>query len=90
MSDFHRTMDRKLWAVLRLKVFKRDGYRCTKCNFPGRLECDHVIPVGKGGNKYALTNLATLCRHCHLEKTRTENEKEPSGWQKFLAGMLLK
>ena len=90
MSNFHKTMDRRRWAVLRQKVFKRDGYRCCLCHHPGRLECDHVKPVDKGGLKYALTNLQTLCRDCHIKKTQQENEKEPSGWQKFVAGMLLK
>ena len=90
MSNFHKTIDRKRWAVLRRKVFERDGHRCVLCHHSGRLECDHRKPVINGGEKYALNNLQTLCRNCHLVKTQQENQKEPSTWQKFVVGMLIR
>lgn len=90
MSDFYKTIDRKRWAVLRRKVFERDGYRCVDCHHSGRLECDHIVPRAKGGEKYLLSNLATRCRNCHIAKTQKENQKEPSTWQKFVIGMLLR
>ena len=63
------------WKVLRLAVFQRDGFRCVKCGRPGRLECDHIRPIKDGGERYAMSNLQTLCRACHFAKTAKENGK---------------
>ena len=46
---------------LRIKVFKRDGYRCQICGRSAKedgvaLEVDHIVPVSKGG-KTELSNL---------------------------------
>ena len=42
--------DNYMWANIRLKVFKRDNFRCFKCKrfFQykiGQLECDHIKPI---------------------------------------------
>lgn len=63
----------KAWAVVRRVVFERDGYRCTMCGVPGRLECDHIEPIEKGGDWFALDNLRTLCRSCHVRVSRQES-----------------
>lgn len=58
------------WKSLRLKVFKRDGYRCQNCNATGgpsgsaELHAHHIVPKSKGGTNQA-TNLKTLCSDCH-------------------------
>ena len=65
----------KAWAILRLAVLTRDGYRCVKCGRAGRLEVDHIRPIKNGGERYSMANLQTLCRTCHFKKTGQENEK---------------
>jgi len=60
----------------RLRVLKRDNYRCVKC---GRspathrivLHIDHVKPFSKGGNNN-IENLQTLCSKCNLGKGNDE------------------
>src|SRR5689334_5319524 len=38
------------WRILRAAAFARDDYTCQYCGARGgRLECDHVIPVSRGG-----------------------------------------
>ena len=61
------------WKAVRLAVFDRDGWRCCACGGPGRLECDHVDPLQRGGDPFDMDNLQTLCRGCHIAKTRREN-----------------
>ena len=62
----------KRWKRLRWVVFARDNYRCVACGKAGRLECDHVEPIRNGGDWYRLDNLQTLCRGCHIQKTKKE------------------
>ena len=66
-------IDRKRWGLLRQIILDRDGHRCRSCGRPGRLEVDHVRPIQDGGDKYNPANLQLLCRHCHHDKTRSEN-----------------
>ena len=81
------------WALLRLKVFERDGWRCVSCGRAGRLECDHVKPLADGGDPWDMDNLQSLCRGCHVEKTRqeAENRRElpPGGraWRALVRSM---
>lgn len=63
------------WKVVRRQVFDRDGWRCTRCGRVGRLECDHVVPVARGGAPFALSNLRTLCRGCHVRETGCANRR---------------
>ena len=54
----------------------------------GALECDHVTPQYRGGDPYDLANLQTLCRACHIDKTRGERERPDPGrdaWRELLA-----
>lgn len=66
------------WQRVRRAVFVRDGWRCVLCGRAGRLEADHIRPVAKGGDWFALSNLRTLCRSCHVAKTRAANTRPPS------------
>lgn len=53
---------------LKLKVFKRDGYKCRYCgSMQTPLHCDHVYPQSKGGETTA-RNLVTACKSCNLKK----------------------
>ena len=78
MSRLHTPIGGRVWAALRRRVFRRDGYRCRACGRPGRLECDHVVPLRQGGPLLHVDNLQTLCRSCHIEKTRSENRRAPT------------
>ena len=42
------------------------------------MEVDHVVPLDKGGDPWALDNLQALCRGCHIEKTAAENRRPPT------------
>ena len=53
---------------LRWKVFSRDDFTCVACGASGvPLECDHIVPVSKGGVTEE-GNLQTLCEPCNLRK----------------------
>lgn len=56
------------WRERRENVFRRDDYTCEYCgDRGGKLECDHVVPVSKGGsNEYS--NLVTACFKCNRSK----------------------
>jgi 5-methylcytosine-specific restriction protein A len=72
-----------LWVEFRLKVFERDGWICKKCGKPvsespywnkgtEKAECDHIIPLFKGGKEFDMENLQTLCSRCHNKKSAKE------------------
>jgi 5-methylcytosine-specific restriction endonuclease McrA len=64
------------WAKLRKAVFERDNYTCRYCGARGvRLECDHVIPISRGGSN-DMDNLATACLPCN----RSKRDKMLSEW----------
>ena len=80
---------RRQWAKVRRLVLDRDGWRCQTCGKVWRLECDHIIPLEKGGAVYDLANLQTLCRGCHIAKSRAERMARPPSrevkeWQRYL------
>jgi hypothetical protein len=66
------------WAVIRLGVFQRDDFTCRYCGAHGvPLECDHVIPLSRGGTNER-KNLVTACRPCNgMKSDRTPQEM---GW----------
>ena len=66
------------WAVVRLYIFQRDNFTCRYCGASGvALECDHVIPVSKGGSNEK-SNLVTSCRTCN--RTKADKTPEEMGW----------
>ena len=92
MSRHHRPLvNSRRWLAVRRAVLDRDGWRCTSCGAPGALECDHVRPLRRGGDPYDMANLQTLCRACHIAKTRRENTrpKTPAElrWKALVATM---
>lgn len=65
--------DRQINDAVKREVLRRDGYKCTECNWshdewnrsdPRHLELHHVMPHVKGG-KNTKENLITLCTVCH-------------------------
>ena len=92
MSLAHRDLTKtRRWQAVRRQVFMRDNFRCCHCGKPGALECDHVTPLQRqpGQDAWDLNGLQTLCRGCHVEKTRRENKRElgpkASAWKALLA-----
>ena len=89
MSRHHRRLNATRWARVRRAVLERDGWRCRVCGRAGRLECDHVTPLDKGGDAWDPDNLQAICRRCHIEKTVSENGRPPTpaeaAWQAFVA-----
>jgi len=64
------------WSQTRLRIFARDRYQCRYCkSFAVRLECDHVIPVSRGGSNDD-KNLVTGCFSCN----RSKRDKLLSEW----------
>ena len=72
-------INRRRWGAARMQALVRDGWRCRGC---GRFahEVDHTTPVSRGGDRYNLSNLQTLCGGrggCHAKKTARENGSVP-------------
>lgn len=66
-----------IWRALRDEVFARDHYTCTYCGeYGGRLECDHVMPVARGGS-HNVGNLTTCCLRCN----RAKRDQLPQEWR---------
>ena len=74
MSLHHTHLNARRWAAVRRQVLDSANWRCAAC---GRYanEVDHIVPLRKGGDAWALDNLQALCRRCHIEKTATENRR---------------
>ena len=52
------------WDTIRKQVYARDGNRCVMCGKKGRLHAHHIVPVRISHNN-SLSNLVSLCEHCH-------------------------
>lgn len=57
----------KIPAVVRLAVYKRDGWACLSCGTGDDLTLDHLLPWSLGGADTE-DNLQTLCRPCNSRK----------------------
>lgn len=65
------------WRVIRDRIFRRDDYTCHYCGERGRkLECDHVMPVARGG-RHDDDNLVTACFACN----RSKRDKTVEEWR---------
>ncbi len=66
------------WSEIRSYVFERDDYTCAYCGLRGvKLECDHVVPVSRGGSNHT-DNLVTSCFRCNRDKgTKLLSEWRP-------------
>lgn len=81
MSRHHAALDARRWARARRAALERDGWRCTACGRPGRLEVHHAEALEDGGEPYALSNLRTLCRGCHAEHHRPPVPPAVAAWR---------
>jgi len=79
-----------MWSSIVADIFERDNYTCLNCGYKttiysdcfgqehkivDQLECDHIIPVALGGDPLDKSNMQTLCKKCHREKTKKDIEK---------------
>lgn len=72
------------WVKRRERILQRDCGLCQECKRQGRLKAvgdkpysayvDHIIPKFEGGTDDD-SNLETLCRTCHTEKTNREKNR---------------
>lgn len=61
------------WDSARSYVLLRDRYTCQVCGTRTRarsLDVDHIVEIADGGAALEYSNLRTVCRSCHREKTR--------------------
>ena len=70
-SRHYQALHRRRWEAVRLSVLERDGWRCTRCGKPGKLEVHHKQTLAAGGSPYDPANLETNCRECHIDLHRT-------------------
>ena len=75
-SPSRRGYDRR-WRKVRRLALARDNHLCQDHARRGVLvegnEVDHVVPVSRGGSRFDLGNLETLCGSCHARKTARED-----------------
>lgn len=80
MSAVHH--DRR-WPAVRLAAKRRDDWKCVRCGRRGRLEVDHIKPARHEPERaFDIDAVQTLCRACHLEKSRHEAGRETTPEQK--------
>ena len=63
----------RVWNALRRKVIRLAGWKCSRCGKAGRLEVHHIVPIAKGGARFALKNLEVICRRCHFDEHKSSN-----------------
>ena len=85
MSRLTHRLDKRRWERVRRAAFERDGWRCTRCKRPGRLEAHHVKELRDGGAAYDLANVKTLCRACHVALHRPKLSAERQAWRDVLS-----
>ena len=85
MSRNHRNhLNTRRWAAFRRAIFERDCWRCVRCSAPGRLECHHPHRLEDGGAPYDPGNARAICRNCHIEEHRPDEEPGVAAWKKLL------
>ncbi len=65
------------YAKNRQHRFERAHGRCEFCGDPlqpGSWQCDHLIPISKGGTN-DISNLRVLCLACHKAKTAEDRRR---------------
>jgi 5-methylcytosine-specific restriction endonuclease McrA len=60
-------------TALKLRVWRRDGFKCLDCGSVDHLSVDHIRPRSLGGSD-DFDNLQTLCRRCNSRKGKKERD----------------
>jgi len=71
-SAARKARGRHAWRLARTAARQRDGQRCRQCGSSKELAVHHITPISEGGERFALSNLITLCRDCHNARHRGE------------------
>jgi len=66
------------WKETRRRQLTAVPY-CEECRREGRLTkatmVDHMVPIAQGGERYAPSNLQSLCYSCHSKKSILEGSR---------------
>lgn len=78
-----RDMNSKKYRLWRLSVFERDNFTCQKCKVRGGyLEADHIKPwVLYPKSRFMVSNGQTLCKKCHIIKTKEDFKLIKTKWR---------
>jgi hypothetical protein len=69
-------LNSRKYRVHKERVFMRDGRVCRYCGSDEEpLHIDHIIPLSRRGTN-EIENLQILCKPCHFEKTRQEQNDQ--------------
>jgi 5-methylcytosine-specific restriction endonuclease McrA len=68
-SEYIKLLSDPRWHKKRLRIFKRDGYKCTVCGKKQRIEAHHTFYYEDYREPWLYPNssLITLCKNCHKE-----------------------
>jgi len=82
-SRLHARLNRREWERARFAAFERDAWRCRDCGASGGLKRITSNRWKGAGRPYAVENLRTLRRACHVAEHR-QIGPERAAWQEFL------
>ena len=90
VSKYHAKLSGRRWERVRRVVLDAADWKCALCGKYAR-EVDHIRPLFKGGQPFALPNLQPLCRTHHIEKTALDNAKPIPGraeWRQYVQSLM--
>lgn len=77
MNNYSELLKDPRWQEKRLRVFERDGFKCTECTGPDTLHCHHKKYMPGKPWDIDMEYLVTLCEGCHdLEEHLKKNNPE--------------
>lgn len=78
-DNYGRGRGGRPWRRIKAQVHERDMYTCQCCGtVTMELECDHIVNQAQGGSD-DLSNLQSLCKNCHSNKTQAESRAGQRG-----------
>jgi 5-methylcytosine-specific restriction endonuclease McrA len=84
LRDFFMNTD---WARVRRVIYERDGGMCMKCGqrVPEKnYHIDHIVPLSRGGDEWALNNLELSCPPCNMRKGADLEGIDDDEWDPLL------
>lgn len=85
MANYSELLRDPRWQKIRLLVFERDNWLCTKCK-KGSLElhAHHTYyETGKSPWEYPPSSIITLCDDCHINEHNLPNKYKDDAWQRL-------
>lgn len=81
MSTYSQKLLDPRWQRKRLEIMERDGFKCSNCEDDKEaLRVHHTYYVsGRSPWNYPNWSLVTLCKTCHDEEHKEQQEKDQSG-----------